>query len=230
MPRLQDWLVEALNGALAGFAPEYATDPKQAIFRIYRDTRFSPDKTPYKTNIGIQFRHERGDDVHAGQFGRDCARCHDPRRITDPLVTAALALHVAGFHDVRHDDAFIRALQFMVNGRCPGRVETVGEEDPPLRLQEGPDPVPEGIEALLRHVGEPERENHGIETAIGAPGEGILQEELHALYANGVRVYIDANSVPLISGSQIDYVDTLMGAGFTVNNPNAVSGCGCARK
>ncbi|MBA2314525.1 MAG: iron-sulfur cluster assembly accessory protein, partial [Chloroflexi bacterium] len=31
----------------------------------------------------------------------------------------------------------------------------------------------------------------------------------------------------LLQGSQIDYVDTLMGAGFTVNNPNAVSGCGC---
>jgi len=29
------------------------------------------------------------------------------------------------------------------------------------------------------------------------------------------------------AGSQIDYVDTLMGAGFTVNNPNAVTGCGC---
>ena len=47
------------------------------------------------------------------------------------------------------------------------------------------------------------------------------------LSANGVRVYIDNNSVPLIQGSEIDYVDTLMGAGFTVNNPNAVSGCGC---
>ena len=35
------------------------------------------------------------------------------------------------------------------------------------------------------------------------------------------------NSIPLIQGSEIDYVDTLMGAGFTVNNPNAVSGCGC---
>jgi iron-sulfur cluster assembly accessory protein len=46
-------------------------------------------------------------------------------------------------------------------------------------------------------------------------------------FASGVRVYVDNNSVPLISGSQIDYVDTLMGAGFTVNNPNAVSGCGC---
>jgi iron-sulfur cluster assembly accessory protein len=51
--------------------------------------------------------------------------------------------------------------------------------------------------------------------------------EDHVLHANGVRVYIDGNSVPLIQGSQIDFVDTLMGAGFTVNNPNAVSGCGC---
>ena len=47
------------------------------------------------------------------------------------------------------------------------------------------------------------------------------------LEANGVRVYVDGNSVALLQGSQIDYVDTLMGAGFTVNNPNAVSGCGC---
>jgi len=43
----------------------------------------------------------------------------------------------------------------------------------------------------------------------------------------GIRVYVDPNSVQLLSGSQIDYLDTLMGAGFTVNNPNAVSACGC---
>ena len=47
------------------------------------------------------------------------------------------------------------------------------------------------------------------------------------LEANGVKVYVDGNSVALLSGSQIDYVDTLMGAGFTVNNPNAVAACGC---
>jgi iron-sulfur cluster assembly accessory protein len=47
------------------------------------------------------------------------------------------------------------------------------------------------------------------------------------LQANGVRVYVDANSVQYLSGAEIDYVDTLMGAGFTVNNPNAVSACGC---
>jgi len=47
------------------------------------------------------------------------------------------------------------------------------------------------------------------------------------LEANGVKVYVDGNSIPLLEGSQIDYVDTLMGAGFTVNNPNAVTACGC---
>src|ERR671929_1692454 len=51
--------------------------------------------------------------------------------------------------------------------------------------------------------------------------------EDNILEANGVKVYVDGNSVNLLSGSQIDYVDTLMGAGFTVNNPNAVAACGC---
>jgi len=36
--------------------------------RVFRDTRFSRDKTPYKTNIGIQFRHQLGKDVHAPGF------------------------------------------------------------------------------------------------------------------------------------------------------------------
>ncbi len=36
-----------------------------SLMRVYRDTRFSKDKTPYKTNIGIQFRHQVGKDVHA---------------------------------------------------------------------------------------------------------------------------------------------------------------------
>jgi iron-sulfur cluster assembly protein len=43
----------------------------------------------------------------------------------------------------------------------------------------------------------------------------------------GVRVLIDEMSADYISGSEVDYVDSLMGAGFTVNNPNAVSTCGC---
>jgi len=51
--------------------------------------------------------------------------------------------------------------------------------------------------------------------------------EDNVLQASGVRVYVDNQSVKLLQGSEIDYVDTLMGAGFTVNNPNAMTACGC---
>jgi uncharacterized protein (TIGR02453 family) len=51
-------LVNALNGDFARFAPDYVTPPEKAVYRIYRDTRFSPDKTPYKTHIAAIFpRH-----------------------------------------------------------------------------------------------------------------------------------------------------------------------------
>ena len=43
----------------------------------------------------------------------------------------------------------------------------------------------------------------------------------------GFKVLVDEMSVGYIGGSEVDYVDSLMGAGFTVNNPNAVSSCGC---
>jgi len=48
-------LVIALGGAMQNFAPELIVDPKRALFRIYRDTRFSKDKRPYKTHISALF-------------------------------------------------------------------------------------------------------------------------------------------------------------------------------
>jgi iron-sulfur cluster assembly protein len=45
--------------------------------------------------------------------------------------------------------------------------------------------------------------------------------------SKGIKVYVDPQSTQYLQGSEIDYLDTLMGAGFTVNNPNAVSACGC---
>jgi iron-sulfur cluster assembly accessory protein len=45
--------------------------------------------------------------------------------------------------------------------------------------------------------------------------------------SQGIRVYVDRQSTQYLVGAEIDYLDTLMGAGFTVNNPNAVSACGC---
>ena len=62
-------LVEALNDGMKGFAPEYATDPAKAIYRIYRDTRFSKDKTPYKDHIAASFfRSGTGPHKYGGYY------------------------------------------------------------------------------------------------------------------------------------------------------------------
>ncbi|RIH82324.1 Iron-sulfur cluster insertion protein ErpA [Meiothermus luteus] len=52
--------------------------------------------------------------------------------------------------------------------------------------------------------------------------EGDTTVEMH-----GVRLVVDRMSLPLLVGSQVDWVDNLMGGGFSINNPNATSSCGC---
>lgn len=61
-------LVSALNAGLKRFAPDYVTDPAKAVFRIYRDTRFSADKTPYKTHIAATFSRRGPERLKTGGF------------------------------------------------------------------------------------------------------------------------------------------------------------------
>ncbi len=58
-------LVQALNEKLMTLAPEYVTEPRHAVYRVYRDTRFTLDKTPYKTHIAASFIR-KGLEKHAG--------------------------------------------------------------------------------------------------------------------------------------------------------------------
>ncbi len=53
------------------------------------------------------------------------------------------------------------------------------------------------------------------------------QDDDTAFHQDGFDVIVDSMSLDYIQGSEVDYVDSLMGAGFTVNNPQAVSTCGC---
>ncbi len=56
---------------VAAISPHITVDPRPnggSRFRIYRDTRFSKDKSPYKTHVGCQFRHAAGKDAHAPGF------------------------------------------------------------------------------------------------------------------------------------------------------------------
>ncbi|BBI98978.1 TIGR02453 family protein [Ferrigenium kumadai] len=57
-----------MSDEMPAISRHFLAQPKKvggSLMRVQRDTRFSRDKTPYKTNIGIQFRHEVGKDVHA---------------------------------------------------------------------------------------------------------------------------------------------------------------------
>ncbi len=63
--------IEGMADGLKKISPHFTAIAKKSggsLMRIYRDTRFSKDKIPYKTNIGIQFRHELGKNVHAPGF------------------------------------------------------------------------------------------------------------------------------------------------------------------
>ena len=60
--------IEAIAPKLREISPRIHADPRPSggsLLRIYRDTRFSRDKKPYKTNAGLYFRHAAGKDIHA---------------------------------------------------------------------------------------------------------------------------------------------------------------------
>jgi uncharacterized protein (TIGR02453 family) len=76
--RYQQSIVEPALAFIRGFAPELeaispffvadAQPTRGSLFRIYRDTRFSNDKRPFKTHVGIHFSHSSGKDAHAPVF------------------------------------------------------------------------------------------------------------------------------------------------------------------
>ena len=56
-----------------------------------------------------------------------------------------------------------------------------------------------------------------------------IEEDDTLVETHGVRVVVDPMSAMYIKGSEIDFVDALMGGGFALRNPNAVSSCGCGQ-
>jgi uncharacterized protein (TIGR02453 family) len=63
--------IRAMGSRLGEVSPHFVADDRKvggSLMRVYRDTRFSKDKTPYKTNVGISFRHAAGKDIHVPGF------------------------------------------------------------------------------------------------------------------------------------------------------------------
>lgn len=63
----------------------------------------------------------------------------------------------------------------------------------------------------------------------GMAFENTTEEGDFVFESNGVRVYLDSTSAMYLDGALVDYVDSLMGGGFRIENPNAVSTCSCGQ-
>ena len=109
--------IRAMGPRLAKITKNYVADDRKvggSLMRVHRDVRFSKDKTPYKTNIGIQFRHAAGKDVHAPGFYLHvdpegcfvgCGTWH-PEKDALAAIRAAIDENARAWKRVRDDKKF----------------------------------------------------------------------------------------------------------------------------
>lgn len=109
--------ITAMVPVLEKFAPNFGAEPLKmggSLMRVFRDTRFSRDKTPYKTNVGIQFRHVLGRDVHAPGFylhvaTNECffgAGCWHPDAVALGLIRDLISAKPERWFSARDDKKF----------------------------------------------------------------------------------------------------------------------------
>jgi len=111
-------------------------------------------------------------------------------------------------------------------------VQTVEEQQALITLTET---AAEKLAGIMDEKGV--RETHGLRVFVSGGGCSGLQYGMtfdnnpravdHVFEQRGLRVIIDPQSLNYMAGAEIDYVDSLMGGGFHIENPNAVSSCGC---
>ncbi|MEF2280081.1 iron-sulfur cluster assembly accessory protein [Deinococcus sp. YIM 134068] len=94
-----------------------------------------------------------------------------------------------------------------------------------------------GAQKALAILAQSGKENAGVRVFIKSGGcsgyqygMAIDDRELDGdtiVFDRGVKLVVDRMSFPLLRGSEVDFVENMMGGGFTVHNPNATSSCGC---
>lgn len=97
--------------------------------------------------------------------------------------------------------------------------------------------TPVAVDQLKRFLAEQETPGYALRVFVAPGGCSGLQygmtidenadEGDEVIETDGVRVLVDNFSAMYLKGAEIDYVDALMGGGFTVKNPNSVGGCSC---
>lgn len=99
--------------------------------------------------------------------------------------------------------------------------------------------TPLAAEKLQAIMNEKNLNEHGLRVFIAGGGcsgfqygmafENTMEEGDFVFSSHGVRLYVDPASAMYLEGASVDYVDSLMGGGFRIENPNAVSTCSCGQ-
>lgn len=99
--------------------------------------------------------------------------------------------------------------------------------------------TPLAAEKMQGIMKEKNLETHGLRVFIAGGGcsgfqygmafENQMEEGDFVFESKGIRVYVDQASAMYLEGATVDYVDSLMGGGFRIENPNAVSTCSCGQ-
>ena len=97
--------------------------------------------------------------------------------------------------------------------------------------------TPSAVKVVHDLLEQKEVPNHGLRVFVAGGGCSGLQYGMaleaearpydNVIETEGIKVFVDPTSMMYLSGATIDYEDSLMGGGFKIENPNAVSSCGC---
>jgi iron-sulfur cluster assembly protein len=153
--------------------------------------------------------------------------------------------HAAAVDNVEHgaklhglDDATIDQMVKDMNeiialkGDQP-KAETPKIENPKFTITES------AAKKLKELMAEEDKEGHGLRVAVmpggcsgfsyGLDFEDEAKENDLVMEEHGIKLYIDKESLSMVNGAEVDYVDGLMEAGFKISNPNAQQNCGCGK-
>ncbi len=90
------------------------------------------------------------------------------------------------------------------------------------------------IKEMMKH-----NEEEGAFLRVGVKGGGCsglsygmgfeheVNDKDHQFEQFGIKILVDQESAPILQGTKIDYKESMMGGGFTIENPNAIASCGC---
>lgn len=160
-------------------------------------------------------------------FGVHCVGCH-----VSPFETLEMGFRGHGMGDTEINEAIERLNMVIQKSHKTKKLqihENINFDDMKLTLTEK-------AAAKIKEILQQEKKEalrvsvmpggcsgfqYGLELDDNSTSNDLIIED------KGVKLFIDKTSILKLKGSNIDYIDSLQGAGFKINNPNAASSCGC---